>query len=284
MSQESEYLERSERLSVVPLGLPAEQHAPRFAPGANSSGDSVRSVQRALLTLAQFSLERPALTQAQLISATELPRSTGARLIRTLIDAGWLFIRSDELITLGPRLIPLTRVVQEQWSISESSKLVLESVVARTSETANIYVRDGLSRVCIAQHQSPLLVRCVIPVGIPIPVWLGASGQVLLAAAEQDIIDAAVGAAHLTPEEKDGLLGRLRDTRDQGYAITHGQREIGASSISVPVTDEDQRTIAALAISGPTARFTPDRLIDLLPIASEAAQQLSQTVGPVIRI
>lgn len=234
--------------------------------------------------LGAFTSERPALTQSQLISAARLPKSTGLRLIRTLADAGWLFVRADQTLTLGPRLIPLSQVVAAQWSISEASKLVLEGVVARTGETANIYVREGLSRVCIAQHQSPQSVRYVIPVGVPIPVWQGASGRILLAAAPAEIIEAAARAAGIDSTERATLAQNLRQALAEGHAVTHGEREAGASSVAVPVVDATREVIAALAISGPSARFGPERIAGLVIVAQAAAGQLSQTAGPLVRI
>ncbi len=266
---------------------PALRAGPTSTPENPSStvrSDHVRSVQRALRMLSAFSSDRQALTQGQLIAATGLPKSTAIRLIRTLADAGWLFVRTDELLTIGPGLIPLSRAVNAQWSISEASKLVLEGVVARTRETANIYVRDGLNRVCIAQLQSPQMVRYLIPVGVPAPVWQGASGRVLLAAAPKEVSDSAVRAANLSASERATLDDHLRQTELDGYAVTHGEREVGASSVAVPIADGERRIIAALAISGPTSRFGPERIQELILVALAASQQLSQAVGPLISI
>lgn len=246
--------------------------------------DTVRSVERALRVLGAFSSSRPALSQGQLAAAANLPKSTALRLIRTLIESGWLFVRTDELITVGPCLIPIAQVVERQWSISESSKLVLEGVVSRTSETANVYVRDGLNRICIAQHQSPLSVRYVIPVGVSIPVWLGASGHILLADSAPSVLSAAMDAGALNPRERSNLVETLERTKADGYSVTHGEREAGASSVAVPITDSSGRTIAALAISGPTFRFDEERLPGLVGVARAASDQLSHSGGPLISV
>ena len=46
----------------------------------------------------------------------------------------------------------------------------------------------------------------------------------------------------------------------RGFAVTHGERELGASGVSAPVRRSDGRVVAAVGVGGPTTRFNDERL------------------------
>ncbi len=64
--------------------------------------------------------------------------------------------------------------------------------------------------------------------------------------------------------------------REAGYAISHGEREDGASAVSAPIVAADgRRVLAALCISGPSSRLTGDRLDMAVRAAVESAKEIS---------
>ncbi|MGA9747095.1 MAG: IclR family transcriptional regulator C-terminal domain-containing protein, partial [Nocardioides sp.] len=56
------------------------------------------------------------------------------------------------------------------------------------------------------------------------------------------------------------LARQVASVRETGYAVSHGERELGASAVAAPVHDDDGRVLGALSVSGPTSRFTADRV------------------------
>ncbi|MGA9869731.1 MAG: IclR family transcriptional regulator C-terminal domain-containing protein [Rhodococcus sp. (in: high G+C Gram-positive bacteria)] len=52
--------------------------------------------------------------------------------------------------------------------------------------------------------------------------------------------------------ETDTLRAALERARSDGFAITTGERETGASGLSAPVFDSATDVIGAVTISGPT--------------------------------
>jgi DNA-binding IclR family transcriptional regulator len=51
----------------------------------------------------------------------------------------------------------------------------------------------------------------------------------------------------------------LEVTRQRGYGLSIEEIEPGLIAIGAPVRGRDRRVIAAVAISGPSVRLTPDR-------------------------
>ncbi|WP_312878385.1 IclR family transcriptional regulator domain-containing protein [Lentzea indica] len=64
--------------------------------------------------------------------------------------------------------------------------------------------------------------------------------------------------------------------------MSHGERESGASGAAVPVVDAQGRIVAALALGGPTTRFTEDRVPSFREALARAAQEISQLGLPSV--
>ena len=237
--------------------------------------EAVRSVTRALQILAAFDDEHAICSLTELLDRAQLPKTTALRLIQTLQRSGFLFRRSDGRFCLGPVLIRLSRAVEVAWRLPLAADATMESVRARTRETVNLYVLEGLSRVCVAQKQGPQHIRFVIPVGVRLPLWAGASGKLLLAHGDRDFFESVVRASGREEDFSAGLAVELDQIRRRGFAVSRDERERGASSVAAPIPDRRGAVTAALAVSGPTSRFTDDRVAEFAAVLTEAVQQMA---------
>ena len=242
---------------------------------ALAQGESVRSVVRALQILAAFDDEHAICSMTELLERAHLPKTTALRLIQTMLRSGFLFRRADGRFCLGPVLIPLSRAVEVAWRLPVAADATMESVRARTRETVNLYVLEGMSRVCVAQKQGPQHIRFVIPVGVRLPLWAGASGKLLLAHGDRDFFESVVGASGKEEDFSAGLAVELAEIRRQGYAVSRDERERGASSVAAPIINPRGGVSAALAVSGPTSRFGDDRVAEFAGVLIEAVQLMA---------
>lgn len=245
-----------------------------------ASDSSVRSVSRALALLALFDEETPIRTLRDLIDSSELPKTTVLRLIQTLEHLGFLYERPDGGYCLGPVLIRLSRAVEHVWRLPVAAEATMEALREQTKETINLYVLEGSSRVCVAQKQGPQNIRYVIPIGIPLPLWGGASAKILLADQSERFVERVLREGRKDPSYRQWFADELDRVRESGVAVSRGEREPAAASVAVPIRAAD-RTIAALAISGPITRFTPDRVTELSQILKRAVARMQEsfTVG-----
>lgn len=240
------------------------------------SRDGVRSVQRALSLLTFFDEQHPTRMVRELVEVAEFPKTTVLRLIQTLERAGYLFSRPDGRISLGPRLIRLSRAVDLVWRLPVAVDATMERLCERSRETVNLYVLEGHSRVCAAQKQGPHSIRYVVPVGAQLPLWGGASAKVLLADAPTDLIDLVLRQGGKDASYRAWLMHELRRVREAGVATSHGERERGSSSVAAPIRAGD-RTVAALAISGPTMRFTDLRVHEFAELLKNATRDMERS-------
>jgi DNA-binding IclR family transcriptional regulator len=187
--------------------------------------------------------ERGPLSLAGLVTATGISRPTAHRLAAAL-EAHRL-ARRDEAgrWALGIRLAAWGAAAAGAGLV-EASRPALERLRDATGESAQLFVREGDRRVCVASFdrwQSGL--RNTVPVGAALPLDRGSGGKVLLAWA------ADAGRFGDVPAED------LAAIRAQGWAASVGEREPGVASVSAPILDGPGRVLASISLSGPIDRL-----------------------------
>jgi DNA-binding IclR family transcriptional regulator len=198
------------------------------------------------------------------------------RLVATLEQRGLLWARGDGRITPGPGLLRWARLAQHAWQLPPEALDCLRRLSRDSGgESARIYVRQGSSRVCVAQHEGTQQLRHIVPIGEAMPLWAGASGHVLLSTASEQQLHRVLLAAGRGDEFESVLVDRVRRAAEQGWAASHGEREPGVSAVAAPVTDSTGAVVAAVGLGGPTARFTAERTEGFVPVLVEAGRRLS---------
>lgn len=230
------------------------------APAATVDPSSVRSVRRALDILALLNEERTTLTIKDTTAATGLPKTTVLRLLQTLEQAGLLWSLGGGQYVPGPALLRWARIANDTWLFPPDFRELLNDLAQRCRETANVYVRKGLKRVCIAQAPGPQSLRHVVRVGDELPLWAGASAKILLTNAqvgllEKVALDSPFGISHLAQLEQ-----WTNEIKERGWATSHAERDDGVSAVAVPILASNGTYTAALSLSGPSSRFTEDQV------------------------
>lgn len=242
---------------------------------SESEAGGVRSVQRAVDLLALFDTEHPARTVRELVDETGLAKSTVVRLVHTLERCGLLWSRGDGRVVPGPGLLRWAELAKSTWQLPESALAVMKRLSeASGGEAVHLYVRQQGARVCIARHEGTRTLRHVVRVGEEMPLWSGAASHVLLSRAERaDVEEVAAGALH--EDWAATLWERSQRAAVTGWSASHGEREAGVSGVAAPVFDKAGRLVAALALGGPTTRFTDDAVAGFSKHLVEAATELA---------
>ncbi|MCL5045596.1 MAG: IclR family transcriptional regulator, partial [Actinobacteria bacterium] len=77
----------------------------------------------------------------------------------------------------------------------------------------------------------------------------------------------------------DRMSVQLEDIKRQGFAVSHGEREQGASAVAAPIWNAERQVEAAVSISGPTARWTTADVEQFARIVREGAADISRELG-----
>ncbi len=216
----------------------------------------MRALVRIVAILEAVATAQPA-TVTSVAARVGLSVPTASRLMRELVDEG-LLDRSDATgaYALGGRLIAIARTASEGNPLLEIALPIMEEIRNLTEETVSLHVRAGQARLCIAEVQSRHAVRRVVPVGLTLPLHYGGTGEVLLANLDESERDDYLRQLNLSTSERRRLETRLAKTRATNYAIAVGAFERELAGFAVPVSTSDGQ-VAALAVSGPSSRWTP---------------------------
>jgi len=202
---------------------------------------------------------------AELVELTGIPRPTAHRLAVALEHHGLLERDEGGRFRLGLRLL--------QWG-GESDPLLAraQEAVAHLRDTtqvsAQVYRRQGESRLCIAAAEPASGLRDSVPVGAQLSMRAGSAAQVLTAWDEPSARRDSLRTSAFTAAE-------LRVVRDKGWAHSQGQREPGVASISAPVRDAAGDVVAAVSLSGPLDRLARPTKAQVSALLS-AATRLSE--------
>jgi DNA-binding IclR family transcriptional regulator len=227
--------------------------------GDAADAQGVRSIRRALDILSLLNDDKPVISIRDITDATSLPKTTVLRLVHTLEQSGLLWATAGGY-TAGPGLWRWAYLARRSWQLPPETQATMRDLGTEHRETVNLYVLRDICRVCVAQQESPRALRHVVQVGDELPLWGGASSKILLSDAPEALLVRVASRSPAGPEHLETLRQWAADARRDGYAVSHGEREEGISAVSVPVTGRSGAVTAALALSGPTLRFTADRV------------------------
>lgn len=210
----------------------------------NHSGVGVLDKATGLLD----ALEAGPATLAQLVSATGYARPTVHRLAVALEHHRLLGRDVAGRFVLGPRLAELAAAAGEDRLLAAAGPVLL-ALRDHTGESAQLFRRQGDSRICVAAAERPMGLRDSIPVGSALSMLAGSAAQVLMAWEEPDRLHRGLTGARFTATS-------LSAVRRRGWAQSIGEREAGVASVSAPVRGPSGRVVAAVSVSGPVERFT----------------------------
>ncbi len=219
--------------------------------------------------------QRPTVTIREIVDATGLPKTTVLRIVQTLEHSGLLSATPTGYVA-GPGLWRWAHLAKNSWEPPEETRALMRELVARQRETVNIYVVHNTARVCVAQEESPMPLRHVVHVGDELPLWAGASSKVLLRDAPEALLERIAGSAPGGPDHLPVMREEISTAAQAGYAVSHGEREVGLSAVAVPIIGRNGEVVASLSFSGPTSRFPDDRIPGLIEDLQWAAGQLTE--------
>lgn len=229
-----------------------------------------------------FSFDRPSMTLGEIQQTTGLPTSTVQRLVTNLVSQGFLD-RSGDRIRIGVRMAYWAATAVKDLDVLSVVNPVLKEVRDLTGETTCFFRAEQSYRVCVAIAETRHALRREMYVGKVIPLSAGSASRVLLAyddeLAEQILAEELTSMTDKTVTEKDHMRELLKQTRSDGYAITTGERETGASGLSAPVFDSAADIIGAVTISGPTLRMPHSICEEWVDLLVSHAEQITRTLG-----
>ncbi|NEE04547.1 IclR family transcriptional regulator [Phytoactinopolyspora halotolerans] len=215
---------------------------------------------------------------SELASRSGLALPTIHRLLRTLVNRGYVRQLPSRRYTLGPRVVRLGEAAGRQLGVG--TKPHLERLAHELGESVNLAILDGDMVVYVAQAASTRSMRMFTEVGRRVHCHSTGVGKMVLAQLADDDVHKIIASAGLPPATEhsitdiEALFAELDSIRKRGHAVDDGEQEIGVRCFAVPVSGTP--TPAALSVSGPAVRVTDEFGERAVPLLCETAATIGE--------
>jgi DNA-binding IclR family transcriptional regulator len=215
-----------------------------------------------------------------------LSASAVHRMLDTLVTIG--YVQRNEgthQYRLGIGLFQIGMRVLSQYGMNPDVRVVLEELAGTSGETAKLGAQFNGKMIYLGLVESSNLLRFTGHVGSWAPLHCTAMGKIMLAALSK--ADQEANISRLMPLKKftnntltdmSQLIEYLDVVNTQGYAVDDEEFLVGSRGIACPVKNSQGQVIAAVSISGPSARLTLSMLLSYLPLVQDASEKLSQVI------
>jgi len=209
-----------------------------------------------------------------------LPLSTLHRILKAMIKQG--MIEQDEQTKqyrLGTIWMELGLQVYDTMDYISKIRPELERLARKVEESVYLSKPAGLDTIIIERIDSAANpIRIYDQLGIRIPMHIGAANKAILAAMPVDQANEIM--EQLMPHEEIAeFKEQLAIIRQQEFAISHGERTAGTSSIAVSILNGFGEVVGAVSIGFVSFNVSPEHIQNLTDSLVETGRRVSAKLG-----
>lgn len=248
---------------------------------------SMGTVSRVLKLLSVLADSTSSITVKDVVEQTQLPPSTVHRLLNLLIKDGFAEgALEDRSYAIGPQFYRVAARVVDRVAPPQVAKKTLENIAARYNETVlyGMYLPTEQAVSFESRADGKQRLQYQIDKHKPLSLIWGASGKCILAFLAKETVREALSAEVTSsatgepPPCIEKLEQELALIREQGYAVSEGEKLHDARGIAAPVFGP-RGVIGCICLTSPKSR-TLDDSIEAIGLAISAyARTLSQELG-----
>jgi DNA-binding IclR family transcriptional regulator len=219
---------------------------------------------------------------ADLAARLGLNRSTTHRLASALIDRRYLTFVPRLGYQVGPKLLALGYLAQQQTDIVQVARPHLEALAATTEDTVHLGILDSEHALYLAKIPGRRRVEISSRVGERHPLTSTGLGKALLLDDDESHWrtlfheDQAAGSPRA---EYDRWLERMRGYVKAGRTFDLQENEDMIRCVAAPVRDASGRIVAALSVSSAAQYMGDDRMEALTSDVLATAGAISADLG-----
>lgn len=239
----------------------------------------LRSIGRALEVLDCFDGKAP-LALTDIGVRTGLPESTLFRVLLTLEKHGYLEQAVDGTYQLAAKL-RFGWLIEQGNTLRDKARPELERLAHRFNETASLaYLYDDRIHV-LDSIETYHEIRMSNRVGRVIPPHCSAMGKAITAFQDRELSDRileAYGLARRTDHsitDRGRLFEEFAEIRRTGVGCDREESTLGGICYAAAIRSAGQPVMAALSVSTPVVRMTPEREAETRQAVLEAANRVA---------
>jgi IclR family transcriptional regulator, acetate operon repressor len=194
-----------------------------------------------------------------------IARSTAHRLLAMLVYRDFAVQAEDRSYRPGPAVSAAPLRGEPTQRLRQAMRPHMEALCDQLAETVNLAVRLGTHARFLHTVEAAQVLRVGDRQGAILPAWKTSGGKALLAELPDAQLTVLLSGANgrppegMTAGERRALVNQLRLIREQGYAENIEESASGICAIGLCVRDTAGDPVAALSVSAPSVRYTPER-------------------------
>jgi IclR family transcriptional regulator, KDG regulon repressor len=219
-------------------------------------------------------------------SITELSKECGLavstlhRLLQSMKEHGLIQQDPDlKLYSLGNKWLEYGLQMYDTFDFVSLIRPEMEKLMHEVEESVYFSKPVGLESLIVERIdclQNPI--RLNDQLGIRIPLHIGAANKTMLAHMTKHEMLKIVDSL-LPEEEKEAFLEILKQTKEAGYGVSHGEKTKGTSSVAAPIFNQLSELIGAISIGYVDFNVTEEREQFLKEKIFEYGLRISRKLG-----
>ena len=246
----------------------------------------VQSLSRALKLLNALSYHAQGLSLSEVASEVGLPNSTAHRLLTTLQNERYVRFDTERSVWLiGVQAFRVGTAFVRSRDMVAIARPYMRRLMEQSGETVNLAIADRGEVIYIAQVETQKMMRAIAGPGGRAQMHCSGVGKALLAFNDAATSERLMGGMELRRETANTLTTALDLKRElehiqaRGYAIDNEENAIGLRCVAAVIYDEHGSAMAALSVSGPTARIQDQRIPLLGNAVAGIAAEITAELG-----
>lgn len=243
----------------------------------------INSVNRALEVLLYLA-ENKEIGVRELARIFDVNEATAFRLLSTLEK--YNFVCQDSLTKkyrLGLETVKIGFSCLNNFDIVKIAKPYLEELNIKTCETVCLMIKQGECGVYLDKNDSGHAVRVHAEIGASIPLYKGAAAKSIAAflphEEQQQLLDKYESSVVADGFDKNNLIREYREIKEQGYAVSDEEIDLGVLAVGCPIFSYKGDVIASIGIPMPKARASQDHLHEVIKDLKKTCAQISKELG-----
>lgn len=253
---------------------------------AAASPSGTQTIQRAsLLVRLIASRSRTGMRLADVVQHSKLERPTAHRILKCLVDEGFLMHdASSHHYFLGPLIFELGLASSPQFNLCDICRPALQRIADKTGDTVFLSVRSGYDSVCVDRKEGAFPIRALtLEVGARRPLGVGAGGLALMLLLSDEDVDeiARANATRFSGYNKltlPAMLKALRRSQQLGYALNDTHITVGATTLGLPIVNRFGHPFAAISVAAISSRMEPRRQAELVAVLRTEIALIERTM------
>ena len=246
----------------------------------------VKSAERVLNIIEFLASDACGRTFSDISRALGLPKSSLHELLGVLTQRGYLdYDEAGRTYSLGIRIWESGQAYLRHHDLIREALPVMENIVSRVNETAQLAILDGLENVYLAKVDSTHPLRLQSEVGRRLHAHATGLGKVLLAHLPTEQLDNRLDGVALprftanTIADRQQLRAEFVSILQRGFAIDAEEYTPGLSCVAVPISQSQSRVVAAMSVSIPVTRLTIEQLSTSLSLLADGSLHIARRLG-----